>query len=919
MSDVTPLDQPIRRRQFFSMAANSALLTMMAALTGCGSGPGTGSGLQGMLTTGGGTHAGGGNPAGGNPQTPLEGTQTRTGAIDITQVGGTGLLVQSAALMNQPASGTDGSFSTFVSNNTVQLLLVQDGSAAIRAMALSQPDDSTLTINAQSTAIAMIFLTPGVLSTDPTIGSGLITTITQLPSFPPFEALVAKDLANGGVDGVAQDSEFLTLYGQVVTDLLAGLQPQGSVKKRQGSGGLTATLAPPVRREATSTVTITNTEFRFVSALRENTDNTPTQIGDIVTPALQGSQNPLPFLGQNIISGANVFDWGNIATGQAGSPGTATEAIDLGQLASTITTITYWVDGLATGVGILQSELPPATITLTETAWQLARTMGCTLLLYGLCPLLDVVGAGGPFLQLVSKSVKVAGLLADGLYQILAGAAGIDNAILGMVGAMNSVFTGTISQVDGNLENVVASVINAIVALVGAAATVVMDALVEFVVLTAELEGVTVASATLSATTAGALPIVLSLSTAFFFGTQLGFALRNEIGWLKAMGLSPLVTSVPIKLNQPKFTQSLIYDSSTQPGSSVGAFDIAPDGTVVYAVFGPTDLSNNEQTTRVDVIQRSPGGSLSTIITGTNLDTVAGLSGPFSLLASSRSVDKSLDLLFVTNGGGGDPGGMAVLFSNGTTPTPIVLPPTTADGLTVAQASPAALNNDGHVVGQYYANNFPAVDGTEVIDAFYWDSSLAQAQLLHLSPNPFEGPDDANSSSIQGGLFINDSDVIAGTLFSNSSPGGETVQPFILNFTKTGPPVAPILVSGLNGYVIGFSNSGALAISTQPEPIGYPSIQTFQTLGPHAFDPPTLVVTNTADVTAIPQNVNNPGQILAQVETGVSTGAPTMDFVVYDPDGSSTPLSSNGLVLPPTLQGGTSSGRIGDGGHVVLL
>ena len=169
------------------------LIAVMVAIAGCGGGPAPIDGNNGNDGNGG----NGGNNNGGTTATHFAGdanapeVATVTGYVDRTAIGGEGLTVLSAYQQSAALSATD-SFRTQVSDEGPQLLFALDQNSVLRGLTLTVPATAGASsraapqFDADSTAMGLLFLTPGILDTDP---EGAAEVIAELKGYGTFSTL----------------------------------------------------------------------------------------------------------------------------------------------------------------------------------------------------------------------------------------------------------------------------------------------------------------------------------------------------------------------------------------------------------------------------------------------------------------------------------------------------------------------------------------------------------------------------------------------------------------------------------------------------------------------------------------------------------------------------------------------------------
>ncbi|HEY3999340.1 MAG TPA: hypothetical protein VGO93_10770, partial [Candidatus Xenobia bacterium] len=591
MSSQHPFGRPLHRRHFFALGAQSLLFALTAGLTGCGSGAGSGTAL--LLKP---HESSPGSPAPGSPGplTPTPISQVLNGTVDSTQIGGTGLQVVSA-LAPQPSAVAGSSFATLASNQGAQLLFLFDSTPDLRGLAISLPSDTSLAIDASTTALALIFATLELMTADPTLAAQLMSLIQGVASFAPFEALVASALATGTLNDLMALANYDTLRDQVVSDVVAAASTLARVTRaRLQPTDVTALLSAPGTGSTVSSVNFTNTGLRFVAVARELEDATPADVTPPVLPPLVGSQQVNP--NGNLISGPNTLSIGNVLTAQVNSPGSATDNVDLTQTPSA-TSLVYWISGPGGAAGGETSVTP----TVMAAGFDDTMAWLATVIFYVLGPCLDIVAGGTNLLDKSDVLDVCASSTSLGI-----NIAGLETAVV----AFAQTGTGFLQVVGGITDALIAiagtPLPKALVARVGAALAVRYgaDGAAAFVSeITSALDGI---GATLGAIGAA-------------------FAAINFTKFIGTMVNVPRLERIDIKLKTVGYTQSVLLDTSSfGPGTTIQNFSVAPDGTVVVALLDPQPGSSVELTIYT-LLQISPDGTQNTLMTGASTSDENGL------------------------------------------------------------------------------------------------------------------------------------------------------------------------------------------------------------------------------------------------------------------------------------------------------
>lgn len=390
--------QPIERRTFLA----GALTTLLAGCSGGG---------ESFV---GGTGATGGQP--GSLDDPPAGTAVLTGQVDLSLFPGTNLQVQSAFLQNAPVR-PDGSFTTLASTTAAQLLFLTDtpavaaqsegGVARLLGFFLSVPDTvgrlTGVDVNALSTAVATVFLTPGVLVTHPEPALALVQRIvTNLSSLAALVAHFATELPRVPLNVLMLNPLTRTLVNAVVNELLGQLPEAG--------GGVTAQLAT-ADAPNTSPLNLANAGWRFVALIRQDLDAQGNELGH-VAPELTSAQLP-GIASTDMLPGVNPVTWGGLFTASTGSPGAGVDTrMDFARAVRPgVAKVVYWLYGPA-GRPDDPEELPD-TIPASELN---DAVLGVSIVYYLLFPVLDLIGGAGDALTGgLKKAMEIWALAAGGV------------------------------------------------------------------------------------------------------------------------------------------------------------------------------------------------------------------------------------------------------------------------------------------------------------------------------------------------------------------------------------------------------------------------------------------------------------------------------------------------------------------------
>ena len=302
---------------------------------------------------------------------------------------------------------SDGVVRTRVSSEAPQLLFAES-SGELRGLALSIPQegggppDSAIVVDAESTAVALVFMSFGVLTTDPAEAAARVSDIKGLPEYDGLLGAIKEGVVSRSLAELVQDDAFQESLAAVVGawwDLFEGFAANpGRPRERHSSFALKALLhraeaaaatlpCVTVRPEAGVghfRINVTNGEeiedasdlsslkldllnggWRYVNVQRRNLDS-------------DGNETSVDSL-LRCMKGAIPFSWGSVATGTAAEPTLSHDELDLSDQ-DVCTTAEYWI----TGPGLASGDTPPLSIDRSaDDAW------GMTLLMYAVFPFLN--------------------------------------------------------------------------------------------------------------------------------------------------------------------------------------------------------------------------------------------------------------------------------------------------------------------------------------------------------------------------------------------------------------------------------------------------------------------------------------------------------------------------------------------------
>lgn len=341
----------------------------------------------------------GGLSGGGGGSAPLGGVPA-VGRVDLSQVGGTGLNVLSIFQTQAPVE--NGSFSTSVSPEVPQTLLLLDGAGQVRALTLNLPGESPA-FDARSSALAAVWIAPGIGASEAETARARIALVTGAASFAPLVEALAARLPGSDLPTALKSSTVRPLLDQVVSQVLAQLPTQpptvGRVSARTAAEQVQVTSDGNVvlTRQRTAAgedlqIGIQNEGWRFIKLVRE--DNFAGG-QEVKFPALVGGPVPSD---ASIAQGRNSISLGSLFLAVATSPGTASDSVPQGSHRSN--RLVYHVQGLGNLLHPDHTPPPAAVQKLLDSSDRL--DFGLTLFYYFILPTLE------PFLAVAGISGKVA-------------------------------------------------------------------------------------------------------------------------------------------------------------------------------------------------------------------------------------------------------------------------------------------------------------------------------------------------------------------------------------------------------------------------------------------------------------------------------------------------------------------------------
>lgn len=518
------------RRNFL---LNSAILAS-SLWAGCGS-----SGNDSRFATA--------SSGGGGVDTPTGGFQ---GRVNRSEVGGADLTVLSIHADPAGVSGAGGDFTTRVSQDGAQLLIVKGSDNSVRALGLSVPGQDSLDLGALSTSLMSVFMVRGILTVVPQEAANRLSEIRALPGFAALEAFVRQQLPTSSVGQLFSDRTFQSLLQTVVEEWLGRNQvlPRSiePVEPERATGNVGLDY-PDLEPTAQSELRFTNRAWRYVSLYHQDLDESGAEIPPAFPPTLRGVALP-EASPDNILPSANGVSWGSLFTSQALSPTQGTEVLRL-EGRPGVKTLRYYLYGPGTPVNNVAF---PASI---QAQSQATDAFALTFLYFGLLPILDLVGG---FTGGLSRADQ---LVAD-LYL------GVAGSTVNADGIAQAYESGD----QGNIRGAVADFCVAVLGLVAAG--------------TAVLGSGTVAAA------AGLVATLTGASALFFSAVNFTAAVLSTLS-------QPLRAAVEIEAPASAQTAPLLEAGRWNLGEGEFLNQLMPDGSVLVASFAQAGQTFTETVRRV--------------------------------------------------------------------------------------------------------------------------------------------------------------------------------------------------------------------------------------------------------------------------------------------------------------------------------
>ncbi len=338
---------------------------------------------------------------------PPSSTAVVVGTISREEIGGTNLVVKSA---HQPTDSiiTNGTFTTTVSTNGTQLLIIKDLSNELRGFSLSVVDPasgqaSIQNIDATSTALSLLFLTPGITTVDIAETQATIAALKNLVSFQQFVNFLKINLPQSSLSGLMGSSAAQTLLINCVNEYIS---TAGAAKTAYTQRAANAVITPSPSdgsfvidsidstNEQSTKIELANYGLRYVNVYKRFLDEYSKEIQPIAVV-----EKPM--------NGRTGVSWGSIFSKTINKPTLKDDMVDFSDDSGS-NTVQYWIVGPGWGKSFANL---PSTISDDGT-----DTWGQTVLFYAVFPVVDIVTGSGDALKNAGRINDIWKAISTGKY-----------------------------------------------------------------------------------------------------------------------------------------------------------------------------------------------------------------------------------------------------------------------------------------------------------------------------------------------------------------------------------------------------------------------------------------------------------------------------------------------------------------------
>jgi hypothetical protein len=238
---------------------------------------------------------------GGGPSAPSVPTQKAEGSVQ-PELAGPGLSVVSYFQDEAPVQ-SDGTFSTTVRQDSTQLLFLKDAQDQLRGLSLSIPSKNgtgtALVFNVETTALSLLYLTPGILSIDPIESESRIQELKNLPSFPDVVKYLDQNLPQKPLSDLLQGDELPNLLAQCIEEWLQTHTPKENKGIAPQPIQPVALFNVEVKNDSNPkaiALTLVNQDWRFVNVWRRDLDYNGNEVKAVsVADGLESMGGAIPY------------------------------------------------------------------------------------------------------------------------------------------------------------------------------------------------------------------------------------------------------------------------------------------------------------------------------------------------------------------------------------------------------------------------------------------------------------------------------------------------------------------------------------------------------------------------------------------------------------------------------------------------
>ncbi|MHB8764436.1 MAG: hypothetical protein ACYDA8_08910 [Deferrisomatales bacterium] len=294
------------------------------------------------------------------------------GTVNRDEVPLAGLRVISAWQAPVPVAA-DGTFTATASTEGAQLLFAVDGENRQRGLAIAIPGAASPAFDAEQTALALLFLIPGILAVEPGEAEDRAAELAALGSFPAFVGYLRAAMPTRTLNEIAAEPEYAARLNACVDEWYAAhfLPARAARAHAQlDTRGLMRLAVLDDADPSRTKIRISNGAFRQVVIQRVDKGAN----GAITGNATVG-----------VLDGATAASWGTLLAGTFLDWATTTDTTDL----RTSAVSEYW----GVGIGFAQSDVPEVPLVIDPEKEE--EVVVKTLVFYLLFPVIDLVLGSG--------------------------------------------------------------------------------------------------------------------------------------------------------------------------------------------------------------------------------------------------------------------------------------------------------------------------------------------------------------------------------------------------------------------------------------------------------------------------------------------------------------------------------------------